>query len=54
MKRCGKSRSQICDFVEEGNIFDPSDHTYYINFALIAIQRELFTLLSVRNVKRSV
>ena len=51
---CGKLHCQICDFVEKGNIFGPSDHERIILILhLIAIRKELFTLLSVRNVKRS-
>ena len=33
MKKYGKSRCQICNFVEEGSTFeDGRGHMYYINF----------------------
>ena len=34
MKKCGKSRCQICNFVEEESSFeDGRGHMYYINFS---------------------
>ena len=50
MKRCGKTCCQICDFVDEGNAFGPSDHTYYINFAFDGDSEGAVNILFVRNV----
>ena len=33
MRKCGKSRFQICNFVEEGSSFDDGrGHMYHINY----------------------
>ena len=53
MKRCGKTRCQICDFVDEGNIFGPSNHTYYINFTFDCDSEGIVYLIICKKCKKS-
>ena len=40
MRKCGKSRYQICNFVEEGSSFgDGRGLMYHINYGLIATRQ---------------
>ena len=42
IKRCGKRRCRICNYIEEGCIFEKKGRAYHINFSFV-IRWELFT-----------
>ena len=49
MRKCGKSRSQICNFVEEGSSFgDGRRHMYYINFSFDCDSAGVINLLTCK------